>query len=234
MSNSNYGVMNAMVDIIASPSRAWDEIYEHTGWLWVPLLLVIVLTSAAFTYFYLWVDYDWFVEDMILGMPAETRSEAAPAVRELMSPTFSIGSTVAAVAFMSVIINLILAAYYLLASKVATSGDIGYGRWFSLAAWAAFPGIFSALAIFVVILLADSNQVSQADLSPLSLNALFVHAETGEPWFTWASSLNLVMFWSMFLAGLGFARWTACSLVKGLIVSALPFVLIFGIWAAAI
>jgi len=234
MSNSNYGVMNAMVDIIASPSRAWDEIYEHTGWLWVPLLLVIVFTSAAFTYFYLWVDYEWFVEDIILGMPAETRAEAAPGVRQFMSPTFSIGSTVLAVVFMTVIINLILAAYYLLASKIATSGDINYGRWFSLSAWAGFPAIFTALAMFVVILLADSNQVSQAELSPLSLNALFVHAETGEPWFTWASSLNLVMFWNIFLAGLGFARWTASSLLKGLIVSTLPFLLIFGIWAAAI
>lgn len=234
MSNSNYGVMNAMVDIIASPSRAWDEIYEHTGWLWVPLLLVIVLTSAAFTYFYMWVDYDWFIEETIRSMPAETRAEAAPGVREFMSPTFSIGTTVAAVVIMTVIINLILAAYYLLASKVATSGDISYGRWFSLSAWSAFPGIFTALAIFVVIFLADSNQVSQAELSPLSLNALFVQGEAGDPWFTWASSVNLVMFWSVFLAGLGFARWTASSLVKGLIVASLPFVLIFGIWAAII
>jgi len=234
MSNSNYGVMNAMVDIITSPSRAWDEIREHTGWLWVPLLLVIIVTSAAFTYFYTWVDYEWFVEETIRGMPAETRAEAAPGVREFMSPAFSIGTTVAAVVFMTVIINLIMAVYYLLVSKIATSGEIRYGQWFSLSVWAGFPGIFSALAIFVVIFLADSNQVSQAELSPLSLNALLVNAEPGDPWFTWASAVNVIMFWSVFLAGLGISRWTASSLAKGLIIAALPLVLVFGIWAAII
>lgn len=234
MSNSNYGVMNAMVDILTSPSRAWDEIREHTGWLWVPLILVILVTSAAFTYFYLWVDYDWFVEETIRSMPVETRAEAAPGVRQFMSPAFSIGSTVAAVVFMTVIINLILAVYYLLASKIASSGEIRYGQWFSLSVWSGFPGIFSALAIFVVILLADSNQVGQTELAPLSLNALFVHAEAGDAWFTWANSVNLVMFWSIFLAGLGISRWTGSSLVKGLLIAALPFLLIFGIWAATI
>ncbi len=88
MSNSNYGVMNAMVDILTSPSRAWDEIREHTGWLWVPLILVILVTSAAFTYFYLWVDYDWFVEETIRSMPVETRAEAAPGVRQFHEPGF--------------------------------------------------------------------------------------------------------------------------------------------------
>lgn len=234
MSNSNYGVMNALVDIIASPSRAWDEIREHTGWLWVPLILLIVVTSAAFTYFYMWVDYDWFVEETIRSMPAETRAEAAPGVRQFMSPAFSIGSTVAAVVFMTVIINLILAVYYLLVSKIATHSEIRYGQWFSLSVWAGFPGIFSALAIFVVIFLADSNQVSQTELSPLSLNALFFHQEAGDPWFTWSSSVNLIMVWTLFLAGLGISRWTGSSLIKGLVIAALPFVLIFGIWAATI
>lgn len=234
MSNSNYGVMNAMVDIIASPSRAWDEIREHTGWLWVPLLLVMVVTGAAFTYFYMWVDYDWFIEETIRGLPAETRAEAAPGVRQFMSPAFSIGSTVAAVVIMTVIIHLILAVYYLLVSKIASSGEIRYGQWFSLSVWAGFPGIFSALAIFMVIFLADSNQVGQMELSPLSLNALLFKQEMGDAWFTWANSINLVMFWSIFLSGLGISRWTGSSLVKGLVIAALPFVLIFGIWAATI
>ncbi len=42
------------------------------------------------------------------------------------------------------------------------------------------------------------------------------------------------MFWSIFLAGLGISRWTGSSLVKGLVIAALPFLLIFGIWAATI
>lgn len=232
MSNNNYGVMNAMVDIIASPSRAWDEIREHNRWFWIPLLLLIVLTSAAFTYFYMWVDYDWFVEETIRSMPAETRAEAAPGVRSFMSPTFSIGSTVAAVVFMTFFFNLILATYYLLVSKFTSSGEIRFGQWFSLSVWSGFPGIFSALAIFMVIFLADSNQVGQTELSPLSLNALLFQAEAGDTWFTWANSVNLIMFWSIFLAGLGISRWTASSLAKGLIIAGLPFVLIFGIWAA--
>jgi hypothetical protein len=234
MTSNNYGVMNAMVDIIASPGRAWDEIKGHSGWLWVPLLITLGVSCAAFAYYYTWVDFDWLVEETIRGLPAETRAEAAPGVRQFMSPTSTLALTIGSIVFVTVVIYLISALYYLLAGKIALSGEISFGQWFSLSVWSGFPAIFSGLAMFVVIFMADSNQLSQAELSPLSLNALLIGAEAGEPWFNWGNSVQLVAFWSIFLAGLGIARWTGATLLKGIVIAALPSVLVFGIWAAMI
>ncbi|MEE4175319.1 MAG: YIP1 family protein [Xanthomonadales bacterium] len=232
--SSNYTVFNAMVDIIASPARAIDEIRDHTSWLWAPLILLIVLTCAAFSYYYTWVDFDWLVEETIRGLPAESRAEAAPGVRGFMSPTTSIAITVASIVFVTMIMLSIFAGYVHLVAKLTTSAEIRYGQWFSLNAWTSFPGVINAVAMFIVILTASSNQLSQDALSPLSFNSLFIGAEPGDPWFNWGNSTNLIQIWSSALLGLGFSRWTGSSLVKGLIVAFAPLVLIYGIWAALV
>ena len=69
-------------------------------------------------------------------------------------------------------------------------------------------GVFGALAGFVTIFMADSNQLATQSLQVLSLNSLFIHASPGEPLFTWASSLTLINFWTFFLMSIGYARWT--------------------------
>jgi len=63
------------------------------------------------------------------------------------------------------------------------------------------------------------------------LNSLLVHASAGDPLFTWASSLTLINFWTLFLMSIGYARWTGATIVKSTVIAVLPWVLIFGIWA---
>ncbi|MBT8075657.1 MAG: hypothetical protein KJN61_04245, partial [Gammaproteobacteria bacterium] len=109
-----------------------------------------------------------------------------------------------------------------------------FGQWFSFSTWTAFVGVFGALAAFVLIFMADSNQLSQQSLQVLSINSLLVHASPGDPWFTWASSLTLINFWTLFLMSIGFARWTGAGMVKSTIIAITPWVLIFGIWALMI
>ena len=234
MSGNSYTVINAMVDIIASPTKALDEIRNHTSWLWAPLLLVMFSMCGAFAYYYGWVDFDWLVEETIRGLPAESRAEAAPGVRGFMSPTSSIAITVASIVFVTFILYAIFAAYYHLVAKMTSDAEVKYGQWFSLQAWANFPSIFSAISMFAVIFLADSNQLGQDQLTPLSLNQLFIGAEAGDDWFNWGNSTNLLQLWTTALAGLGFSRWTNSSIVKGMIVAFIPLLLIYGIWAALI
>lgn len=231
---NNYTVINAMVDIIASPAKALDEVRQRPAWLWAPLFLVIVMTSAAFGYYYSWVDFDWLVEDTINNLPAESRAEAAPGVRSFMSPTSSIALAIASITFVTLVLYAIFAAYYHLVAKMATEAEVKYGQWFALQAWTSFPAIFSAIAVFAVIFLADSNQLAQHELTPLSFNQLFIGAEPGDDWFNWGNSTNLLQLWSTALAGLGFARWTGSSLAKGMIIAFIPLVLIYGIWAALV
>jgi Yip1 domain len=232
---TRYTVLNAMVDIIAAPSNAFDEIRRHPRWLWWPLLVLLGLTIGAFAFYYSWVDFDWFVNETIRqgisgGMPAEQ----ADVVRNFMSPTKQMLFTVIGVVVFSLLVYSIQAAYLNIVNKIVGDPSLGYGQWFSFSVWTAFVAIINAFAIFAVILLADSNQLGVAELAPLSINGLLIHAQPGDPWFTWGNSLSLATFWTLGLMTLGFSRWTGSSTVKSALVAVTPWALVFGIWALLI
>lgn len=234
MSENSYTVFNAMVDIVASPGKALDEIKQHTSWLWWPLLISILMGCGLMAYYYNWVDFPWLVEETIRQVPAENRAESAEAIRSFMKPTTSMYTTIAAIVVMTLVIYLIQSVYLHLANKLVTGAEIGFGQWFSFSTWTAFVGVFGGLAAFILLFMSDTNQISQQSLQVLSLNSILFHAKAGDPWFTWASSLSLIHFWTLFLMSIGYARWTGASIVKSSIIACLPWVLIFGIWAATI
>ena len=230
MADSSYSMLNAMVDIVAAPGKALDEIKLHTSWLWWPLLISMLLASGLMIYYYSWVDFPWLIEETIRQVPAESRAESADVIRKFMSVGTSTWTTVTAIVVMSLIIYTIQATYLHLANKLTTGAEIGFGQWFSFSVWTAFVGVFGALAALVVIFMADSNQLATQELQVLSLNSLLVHASAGDRLFTWASSLTLINFWTLFLMSIGYARWTGAGIVKSTIIAVLPWVLIFGIW----
>ncbi|HET6628376.1 MAG TPA: YIP1 family protein [Woeseiaceae bacterium] len=233
--STRYTVLNAMIDIIAAPSSAFDEIRRHPRWFWWPLLVLLGLTIGAFVFYYSWVDFEWLVNETVRqaisgGMPADQ----ADMIRNFMSPTRQMLFTVLGVIVFTLVVYAIQAAYLNIVNKVVGDPSLGYGQWFSFAIWTAFVGIINALAIFAVILLADSNQLGGAELAPLSANALLIHAESGDAWFTWGNSLSLVTLWTLGLMTFGFSRWTGSSMTKSALVAVTPWALVFGIWALLI
>jgi len=231
MNESSYSVFNAMVDIVAAPGKALDEIKQHTSWLWWPLLISMLLASGLMAYYFNWVDFPWLVDETIRQLPAESRAEGADAVRQYMLPGRSAWTTVIAIVIVSLIIYTIQATYLHLAAKLTTGAEIGFGKWFSFSVWTSFVAVFGTLVAFATILMAETNQLSTQDLQVFSLNALLIHATPGDPWFTWASTLTLINFWTLFLMSIGFARWTGAAMTKSTVIAVLPWALIFGIWA---
>ena len=232
MSENSYSMFNAMVDIIAAPGKALDEIKSHTSWLWWPLIITVLLASGLMLYYYNWVDFPWLIEETIRQLPAEDRAEAAGPIRQFMSVGTSTWTTVVAIPVVSLIIYTLQATYLHLANKLTTGAEIGFGQWFSFSVWTAFVEVFGALTAFIVIFMADSNQLAGDKLQALSMNSLIVHASPGDPLFTWANSLTLTNFWTLFLMSIGYARWTGATIVKSSIIAVLPWALIFGVWAA--
>ena len=234
MTENSYSVFNAMTDIFASPAKALAEVKSHTSWLWWPLLTAIVLACSLFVYYFSWVDFPWLIEETIRNTPADRRAESADAIRQFMSVRTSTLTTIAAIVIMSFVIYVIQATYLHLANKLTSGSDIGWGQWFSFTSWTMFVSVFGTLSVFVLIFMADTNQLSQTDLQPLSLNSLLIHASPGDPWFTWGSSLSLINFWMLFLMSIGYAQWTNTAIVKSTITVVLPWAVIFGIWALMI
>src|SRR5690606_531622 len=158
---------------------------------------------------------DWFVNQTIRqAIATGTPADQAEVIRNFMSQRQQITVTAIGIVLVTFVIYAVQAGYLHLVNKVVGDPSIGYGQWFSFSAWTAFVGIINPLVIFAVILLADSNQLPAQELTPLSLNALLIHAAPGDPWFTWGSSLTLVNFWMLWLMTLGFSRWTRSSMAK--------------------
>ncbi len=234
MSENSYSVFNAMTDIVAAPAKALEEIRQHTAWLWWPLLITVIMACGLMVYYYSWVDFPWLVEETIRQVPAESRAESAEAIRQFMQPDRSTWTTVIAIVLITLVIYTIQAVYLHLANKLTSGSEVSFGQWFSFSVWTAFVGVLGVLASFAMIFMADSNQLSNQSLQVFSVNSLLLHTSAGDPWFTWASSLTLFNFWTVVLMSIGFARWTGAGMVKSSIVAALPWVLIFGIWALVI
>lgn len=233
--NSTYGIGNALVDIIAAPSKALDEVRDRVSWLWVPLTIVIVLYIANIFSYYAWADFDWLVDQAVADALQSGADPAAEAgIRSFMQSGTFVVFSVASIVVITLLIYLLQSTYLHLVNKITGNPELRFSQWFALSAWAGFPTVFQALSSFGVMAVAASRQVTQDELSPLSLQSLLIRAEPGSSWATWGSSITLITFWSIGLLALGFMRWTGASTLKAVIIAALPSVLIFGIWALII
>ncbi len=239
MTTENYSVTNAMVDIIAAPGKAMEEVKKHPRWFWTPLAIIILLPIACFLFYFNWVDFEWLIDDTIRvatqdAPDADTAAAMGDAIRGFMSPVKSSLFGAIAVVVFTFLIFAIQSGYLNLVNKVAGDPSIGYGQWFSFSTWTAFVGIFASIGMVIVILMADSNQLAQDQLNALSFQNLFIHAETGSAWFNWGNALSLTNIWMLVLMTIGFNRWTGSSMVKSAVIVSAPWVLVFGIWALMI
>ncbi|MFN2335010.1 MAG: hypothetical protein ABR550_11370, partial [Wenzhouxiangellaceae bacterium] len=85
--NNTYGIGNALVDIIAAPSKALDEVRDRVSWLWVPLGIVIVLSIASMVTYLAWVDFDWMADQAVAeAMQNGADPSAEASIRSFMQP----------------------------------------------------------------------------------------------------------------------------------------------------
>lgn len=229
----DYTVWNALVDIVAAPGQALDAAKHHTRWFWVPLLLTLGVTAGVIAYYSFWVDFDWLIAETIRNLPAE-QAASGDQIREFMSPGRNAGFGVVGVVVVTFVIYALQAAYLHMVNKLGGDPELGYGHWFGFSAWTAFVGIFQSLLMLAVILMADSNQLPQQDLTPLSMNALFFQASPGDDWFTWGQSLSLFNIWMLVLMTIGWGRWTGASTAKSAMIVTAPWAVLFGGWALII
>lgn len=233
--SGSYGIGNALVDIIAAPSKALDEVRDRVSWLWVPLGIVMVLTIASMVAYYAWVDFDWLVDQAVAdALQAGADPSAAAGIRSFMESGTMITVTVVSIVVVTLLIYTIQSIYLHLVNKITGNPDLRFSQWFALSAWTAFPMVFQALSSFGVLAVAGNRQLPQEDLSPLSLQSLLINADSGSPWAAWGSSITVISFWTIGLLALGIMRWTGASTLKAVIIAALPSVLIYGVWALVV
>lgn len=217
--------------VFTEPSKAFESLHERANPV-LPLLLLIFGSVAVLVWYYQIVDMPWLVEQLLAANPQSANDPAAAAAMEkFMTPATMTVTSVVGVVIMIPLVLLLTAVYYLLAAKVVGS-EIGFGKWFCFATWASVPTLINIPAGAVAILLADNGQLLTNALNPLTLNQLLFNLPLGSPWTSLLEAIHLPMLWSLLVSAIGYQVWTKKPAGTAWTVVLLPYIVIFGIWAA--
>jgi hypothetical protein len=227
---SNISLLQALA---FEPRQAFTELDARPRFWWP--MLVLAIASALLAYWYTsFVDLEWLV-DQQLRQSSFTANLTEEEIARLAQQTASQGGMRAAIGAVTTLIFvglmlLVGALYYLLAGKV-TGVDRSFRHWLAMSAWTSVPTAVAVIPSALVLLTATSNQLGQDALQPLSLNELFFKREAGQTGFLLLTNITLFNFVSLYLAAVGVKVWSGRSWLFSILFTALPLILIFGIWA---
>ena len=227
---NNFAVLQALA---FEPRRAFAELDARPRYWW-PLLLVALTSAAVAAWYASVVDLEWLTDAQLRGSSFTQNMTEAEIERMSRAAAGQRGTQVVigtlSTAIITGLVIVISALYYSLAGKI-TGVERSFRHWMAMSAWTATPTVLAMLLTAVVLLTASGNQISQEALQPLSLNALLFHREPGDPGYTLFNSINLLQFVSLYLAALGVKLWSGRSWLFGIVFTALPYVILYGIWA---
>lgn len=214
-------------NVFLEPSSTFARLKARTH-AWLPLLVLIVL-SVGVTYWWIsTVDFPWLVDRMA---SAQAKPEVQAAMRHMTQKSMMLTTVIGGIVG-SLIVYAVSGLYYLIAGKVLGTG-IGYGKWFGFSVWTSVPSLLS-VPLTAVQIVSSGGHVVAEDLNMVSLNYLVLHLPASHPWAGFASGINLTSLWCIFLAVIGLKAWTGRSTGTCVAVALLPYVLIYGLWAAKI
>lgn len=218
---------NALVTMFYDPVRAFGMLERRTA-AWLPLLLIMGSAAAMIVWYFSFVDFAWFQDQLLTTIKdAESREQARKVMTEGMVST----STLAAGVLTLPVVCVILAVYFMIVGNFINK-EISFSGAFALSAWASVPSLLLLPLGAIQILLAANGQVGFSELNPLSLNQLFFQYEMSHPMAAVLDSLSFTSVLGIVLLVIGFEVWTKVSRATALMVVLPPYVLFYGAWLA--
>jgi hypothetical protein len=217
-------------NVILAPSPTFARLKDKPR-PFIPLLVIILVTLAISCWYVSTLDFAWFREHMMAAQ-GTVKPEARAAMEQMFTPKTMMWMSGAGAVLGMPFICAVSALYYLLAGKAIGSG-IGYGKWFGFSVWTSIPRLLS-VPLSVLQILTSGGRLAPEDMNMVSLNYLLLHLPASNHWFGLATNLDLTSVWCIALAVIGLKAWTGRSTGTCVTVAVLPYVLVYGIWAAKI
>ncbi|MCQ8879781.1 YIP1 family protein [Pseudoalteromonas shioyasakiensis] len=224
--------LSASIDIFISPSKTFNGLKEAKGWSWLAFALITIMLVASTYIFYSNADSQFILEEQVAAATVDATIGEKKMIRQSMEQGidnqiwFAMGGGV----FGIILINALIAGYYLLVSKQDPDANYSYGAWYGFGFWAMMPMVISSLGVIALVLTASTNELSMSLFNYASINQLILGLELGHPFYTMMESLNIFSIWGIALAAIGLKCWTNFSLNKAILFAALPSIIIYGIW----
>ncbi|MCW8332892.1 YIP1 family protein [Vibrio sp. SCSIO 43135] len=209
-----------LVDIFRSPSACYLALYQRGTWGWQPYIFLILSPFLFWGAYFDIVDFDW--------LSTALKPQLNPEQFALLDANTLMASEVISDIVGRTITIFMLAFWFNLATK-ASQHQHGFWRWFAAGAVITFPAVLGDLASYASLLLKHGQVMSYAaDLN--SLNGLLKLPLTN-PWSQFASSFPLLLPWYIVLGYAAVGTWTEFDRGQALVISALPWVGYYLIWA---
>lgn len=222
------GSLGVLQSLVFEPKQAFAALAERPRVLF-PLLVLLVSALGVLFWYFAVVDLQWLVGQAGLDQASADMTEEQRRAMSRMGPAMVKWSTLIFGAVFVIGIRLAEALFFLLAGKI-TNVQRSYKHWLSLSAWSSLPGVLGVIPAAVVLLTSTTTQINQGDLQSLSLNNLLFHLGPDEPGYTLLVSINLLQLLCVWLAALGLRAWSGRSWLFCIVFTALPMVLVYGIW----
>lgn len=223
-----------LMDLFVAPAALFDTLPTRRGWGWGAFVLTSAVMAAALVVFLAPMSPEWIVEQQALQMGARLSDQELAQIRPqllAMAPHTAAISAIGAVVTGGLLV-LVLGSLYLLLERVATRGPRhSWGQWLRLTVWTQLPQLLYALGLIALALLASTPDQPMAQLGYASLNGLVLDLPPDHAGFNWASNLGVFTLWSIVLAAIGIRAWTRAGWGRAATLAALPWVLVFGVWA---
>lgn len=225
--------INLASALVFEPRKAFAELAERPRYGFALLLLIVASTVVAVWYQGV-VDLAWLTDQQLhnsaLGRQLSEDQIAAAVKAAAGRRTLQVVLT-GIFTPIGIVLGMLLGALISLLTARITNVQYGYRHWFSLACWSNLPTALASIASIFVLLTASSPQISQADLQPLSLNALLFHLDPSQSGYTVLSYINVLYFWSLFLAVLAVKVWSRRSWLFSFLFTMWLPLLIGAVWA---
>jgi len=214
--------------LATEPSSAFGELRERPRF-WFPLLLLVLATAAVAYWYYSMVDVEWFKDLMFSSKPGMTEAQRTAAMGMITRTTLLWGSVVGS--FIAIPVGMAVGALIWLVAAKVTKLPQGFRHWFAFTCWTALPLLIGNVVAAIMLLIADTSQISPGVTQPLSLNELVFHRPLGSPGQAWLGALGIPAFLTWALAIIGVQVWSQRSWLFSVLFVAIPTVLFYGIWA---
>ena len=221
------GEFSRITGVFFEPKKAFADIAQRPRWI-VPMVLVIVAIIAVTTTMSQHIGWE-----RMFRQQAQTNSrmqQMDPQAREqaiAMQIKFaSVGGYAAAVIGVP-IYDVILAAVLLGIAGGIMSGGMRFKQVFAIVCYSGLPGVLSAILTIVVIFVKNPDEFNFAN--PLAFNVgAFMDPTTSSKFaYSFATSMDLFSFWTIFLiaTGLKAAAGKKLSFGGALLAVVLPWAL---------
>lgn len=221
-----------LLDAVVAPGASFAALRHARGWGWAAFALIVLTQSIALLVFFGGMSPEWLVEQQLMRMGEVAASDEASVRSTLasMADNYAVIAAVGGAVTLALMVPL-LGLVFFLANRATRGTRFGFVEWTRFASWSQLPLVVSSLGLIVIAVLARQPDLPLSAAQYASLNTLLLKLPAGHAWFNWAETLNVFTLWSAVLAAIGVRVWTAVSWGVAALVGALPWVLVFGVWA---